>query len=130
MLKNIAVTSGNTTAVDLSLNFGIAVQSPIAGATINDFSVLVTGLFDISLAPEVGIQVNGFVALQDGDEFAALVPIDATTTTLTATLTDTAGSQLAGDAVPITPQVPTTAPALFFRPSPPSRWSPSQWVLH
>ena len=85
MLNNVAVTSGNTTTVDLSLNFGIAVQSPVAGATINDFSVLVTGLIDIALAPEVGIQVNGYVALQDGDEFAALVPIDAKTTTLTAT---------------------------------------------
>ena len=100
------------------MNFGIAVQSPIAGATINDFSVLVTGHFDTSLASEVGITVNGYVALQDGDEFAAFVPIDSQTTTLTATLKDTAGNLMAGDAVPITPQLPNTTPWLFFRPSP------------
>ena len=118
MLNNVAVTNGNTTTVNLSLNFGIAVQSPVAGATINDFGVLVTGLFDTSLAPEVGINVNGYLALQDGDEFATFVPIDSQTTTLTATITDTAGTSLASDVVPITPQVPSTEPVLNFRPSP------------
>ena len=55
ILNSVIVTSGNTTTVDLSLNFGIAVQSPVAGATVSDFSVLVTGHFDTSLASEVGI---------------------------------------------------------------------------
>jgi hypothetical protein len=118
ILTNVVVTSGNTTTVDLSLNFGIAVQSPLAGATVSDFSVLVTGHFDTSLAPEVGLTVNGYVALQDGDEFATFVPIDSQTTTLTATLRDTAGNLIAGDAVPITPQLPTSEPILTFRPSP------------
>ena len=118
MVNNVNVTTGSTTTVNLSLNVGIAIQSPVAGATVNDFSVLVTGLFDTSLAPEVGITVNGYVALIDGDEFAAIVPIDAQTTTVTATLTNTAGTSLATDVVPITPQVPTGEQILFFRPSP------------
>ena len=118
ILNSVIVTSGNTTTVDLSLNFGIAVQSPVAGATVSDFSVLVTGHFDTSLASEVGITVNGYVALQDGDEFSTFVPIDAQTTMLTATLKDTAGNLIAGDAVPITPQLPTTPANLFFVPSP------------
>jgi hypothetical protein len=118
MLNNVAVASGSTTTVNLSLNFGIAIQSPVAGATVNDFSVPVTGNFDTSLAAEVGIQVNGYVALQDGNEFATIVPIDSQTTTVTATITDASGNQLAGDVVPITSQVPTTEPLLFFRPSP------------
>ncbi len=118
MVSNMAVADGSTTIVSLSLNFGIAVQNPVAGATVNDFSVLVTGNFDTSLAPEVGITVNGYVALIDGDEFATFVPIDSQTTTLTATMTDAAGNFLAGDAVPITPQPPSTEQVLLFRPSP------------
>ena len=118
MVSSVVVTGGNTTTVDLSLNFGIAVQSPIAGATVSDFSVLVTGHVDTSLTSEVGITVNGYVALQDGDEFSTFVPIDAQTTMLTATLKDTAGNLIAGDAVPITSQLPTTPANLFFVPSP------------
>ncbi len=118
MHNNVGVSTANTTTVDLSLNFGIAVQSPVAGDTINDFSVLVTGLFDTPLVPEVGITVNGYIALIDGDEFAAFVPIDSQTTTLTATIANTAGTSLATDVVPITPQLPSTEPVLNFRPAP------------
>ena len=118
MVSSVVVTSGNTTTVDLSLNFGIAVQSPIAGAPVSDFSVLVTGHFDTSLASEVGITVNGYIALIDGDEFAAFVPMDSQTTAVTAIVKDSSGNQLAGDAVPITSQTPSSEPVLNFRPSP------------
>jgi hypothetical protein len=118
MVKNIEVADGSTSAVNLSLNFGIAIQTPLASATVNDFSVLATGFFDTSLAPEVGITVNGYVARIDGDEFATFVPIDSQTTTLMAILFDTAGNLLAGDAVPVVPQIPTSEPVLTFQPSP------------
>jgi hypothetical protein len=118
MVNNISVVDGSTTAVDLSLNFGIAIHAPIAGATVNDFRALVTGSFDTSLAPEVGIKVNGFVALIDGDEFATLVPINSQTTVLTATITDSAGNFLAGDAIPIAPELPVGNTLLSFKPSP------------
>jgi hypothetical protein len=78
----------------------------------------VTGLFDTSLASEVGIQVNGYVALQDGDEFTAIIPIDSQTTILTATMKNASGIELASDAVPISLQLPSNAPRFVFRPSP------------
>jgi hypothetical protein len=118
LLKDVPVSNGNTTVVNLGLNFGIAVQSPIAGSTVNDFSVLVTGHFDTSLAPEVGITVNGHVALQDGDEFAASVPLEATITSLTATVTNTSGTTLATHDIPVVVQPPTSEPVLNFRASP------------
>jgi len=118
VLNNVAVSTGDTTTVNLSLSFGIAIQSPVAGATINDFSVMVNGFFDTLLAQEVGITVNGYVALKDGNEFATIVPIDSQTTTLAATISDTAGNLLAGDAVPIAPQIPMSEPVLTFQPSP------------
>jgi hypothetical protein len=118
MVNNVQVISGSTTTVPLSLNFGIAIQSPVAGATINDFSVLVTGNFDTSLAPQLGIQVNGYATLINGNEFATMIPLESQTTMVTATMTDSAGNFLAGDAVPITPQIPTVEPALIFRASP------------
>jgi hypothetical protein len=113
----VTVTVGGTATVDLALNFGIAIQSPVSGTVINDHSVLVTGLFDSSLG-EVGINVNGYVALHDGDEFAALVPIDAQTTSLTATVKSSSGTTLASHNIAVTVQPPTTEQILFFRPSP------------
>ena len=115
IVNSVSVLDGSTTTVPLSLNFGIAIQSPVAGATVNDFSVLVNGFFDRSLAPEVGITVNGYVALIDGNEFATMVPLDTQTPTVTATVTDFAGNFLAGDAVPITPQIPGDESVLSFR---------------
>jgi hypothetical protein len=113
----VSVTGGGTTTVNLALNVGIAIHSPIAATVINDYSVLVTGMFDTSLG-EVGINVNGQVALQDGDEFATLVPLDDQTTSLIATVTNTSGSALAYQTIPVTVQVPTTEPVLSFRPFP------------
>lgn len=113
----VTVTVGSTATVDLALNFGIAIQSPAGGTVLNDHSVLVTGLFDTSLG-EVGINVNGYVALQDGDEFAALIPVDAQTTSLIATVKSSSGTSLASHNIAVTVQPPTTEQILFFRPSP------------
>ena len=96
----------------------VTIASPGSESVINDHSVLVTGHFDTLLGVEVGINVNGYVALQHGDEFAALIPVDAQTTSLTATVTSTAGTILASQSVPVTVQPPTTESVLFFRPSP------------
>jgi hypothetical protein len=66
----------------------------------------------------VGINVNGYVALQDGNEFVARVPVDAQTTSLIATVTSPAGTALGSHTVPITVQPPTGNIALSFKPSP------------
>jgi hypothetical protein len=113
----VTVAIGSTATVDLAMNFGIAIQSPVSGTMINDHSVLVTGLFDSSLG-EVGINVNGYVALQDGDEFATFVPLDDQTTSLTATVVDTSGTTLASHTIPVTVQLPTSDPVLTFKASP------------
>jgi hypothetical protein len=113
----VTVAIGSSATIDLALNFGIAIQSPVSGTMINDHSVLVTGLFDSSLG-EVGINVNGYVALQDGDEFATFVPLDDQTTSLTATVVDTSGTTLASHTIPVIAQLPTTEPVLTFGPSP------------
>jgi Carboxypeptidase regulatory-like domain/IPT/TIG domain len=113
----VAITGGSSTTVDLALNVGIAIHGPVSGTAINDYSVLVTGLFDTSLG-EVGINVNGYVALQDGDEFATLVPVEQTTSSLTATVTNTSGTALASHTIPVTVQAPASEPIINFRPSP------------
>ena len=115
--SGVSVAGGGTTALNLALNVGIAIHSPLSGAVINDHSVLVTGMFDTSLG-EVGINVNGYVALQDGAEFATFVPLDSQTTTLTAAVTSTSGATLGSHSLPITVQLPTTEPVLSFRPFP------------
>jgi hypothetical protein len=113
----VGVTIPGSTTVSLALNVGVAIHSPIGGAQINDHSILVTGLFDTSPG-EVGITVNGYVALQDGNEFAIIVPLEATTTSLTATVTNTAGAALGSHAITISVQPPSSDPVLTFRPSP------------
>jgi hypothetical protein len=115
--EGVTIINGGTVTVDLALNVGIAIHSPIIATVINDFSVLVKGEFDTSVG-EVGINVNGYVALQAGDEFAAIVPVDNTVTTLTATVTSPGGNVLASHTIPITVQTPSSEPLLLFRPSP------------
>ena len=96
----------------------VQILSPASGGSINNFSVLVTGEILIPAGPELGVTVNGYLALIDGAEFAALVPVDQTVTSLTATVTDTAGIPLGSHTIPITVQTPTSEPVLNFRPSP------------
>jgi hypothetical protein len=123
-VTNISVVDGSTTVVDLSLNFGIAIQSPVAGTTVNTSNVLVKGNFDRLIAPEAGITVSGYGALIDGDEFTALVPVDATVKVLTAVVKNFAGTTLASDAIPVTVVVPTVETVVHLIPSPPGGLAP------
>jgi hypothetical protein len=116
--SGVAISNGATVMVDITLNVGIAIHAPVAGSVINDFSVLVTGQFDTGLG-EVGINVNGYVALQDANEFAALLPVDATTPNLVATVTNLMGDALATHSIPVTVQPAFSEPVLNFRPSSP-----------
>jgi hypothetical protein len=85
---------------------------------------LVTGNFDTSLAPEVGIKVNGYAAIIDGDEFVTLVPVDPSVTVLTAELKNSAGTILASDTIPVTVTVPTSETVVHLIPSPPGGLAP------
>jgi hypothetical protein len=84
----------------------------------------VKGNFDRSVTPEAGITVNGYGALIDGDEFTALIPVDATVTVLTAALKNFAGTTLASDAIPVTVVAPTAETIVHLIPSPPGGLAP------
>ena len=121
ILTKVADSGGHNNAVGLRLyydaasrqsrfgaTFGssaptITIVSPASDSTISDYTVRVTGTFNTSLG-EVGINVNGYVALQDGAEFATFVPLDNQTTSLTATVTNTSGTTLGSHTIPITAQ--------------------------
>jgi hypothetical protein len=112
----VTVTVGSTTTVNFSLNRVIEIISPAPGNTINDFSVLVEGLVEPPAGIEVGVNVNGFPAGIDMGGFAAVVPVDSQTTSLTATVTDTIGNILGTHTIPVTVQV--SEPTLVLQPIP------------
>ena len=138
ILTNVADSGGHNTAIGLRMyydavsrpsrfgaTFGpatparqVQILSPASGSSINNFSILVIGEILVPPGPEIGVTVNGYVALIDGAEFAALVPVDQTVTSLTATVADTAGIPLGSHSIPITIQPPAAEPVLHFRPSP------------
>ena len=96
----------------------VTITFPASGSVINDHSVLVIGQLALAPGTEVGVNVNGYIALQDGSEFTTLVPVDAQTTNLTAAVTSTSGTVLGSHTIPVTVQLPTTEPFLTFRPFP------------
>jgi hypothetical protein len=114
--------AGNSSSASIAVTLSQAtvslrITNPPPGSHINDYNVLVTGEFDNSMG-EVGINVNGYVALQDGNEFATFVPLDGSITSLTATATSTAGTALASHTVSVTVQTPGAEQVLSFRPFP------------
>ncbi len=96
----------------------VSFTSPVPGAVINDFSVLVRGFVNVPFGTEVGVTVNGFVAFVDLGQFAVEVPVDDTVTSLTVVAKNAAGATLGTQTIPVTVNVPTTEPTLLFRPSP------------
>ena len=112
----VTIVNSAPVTLNLSLNVGIAIHSPIAGTVINNYSALVTGEFDTSLAPEVGINVNGIPAKLDMETFSAIVAVGPQTTNLTATVTNMAGTSLASETIPVTAQA--SAPPLTLHPRP------------
>lgn len=100
----ITVTPGSTTTVNLSLapvpGLAIRITSPAAGSVINRFTVLVRGEVSGPIGAEVGVTINGLVAEVGQGQFAAFVPLEPGSTTITATLVDPAG-HAASDAITV-----------------------------
>jgi len=71
----------------------ISINSPLDGDTITRPDIMVKGTAANPLGSEVGITVNGIVAMVEGDQFAANhVPLEEGENTITATAVDWEGN--------------------------------------
>jgi hypothetical protein len=116
--NQVTITAPATTIVNLALSQGIAIHVPTPGSTVTDSSVLVIGQFDPSLGPSLSIGVNSYRALRYDDEFAVVIPVTASTTSVTATVTNPAGIVLGADTIPIAVEVASDGSTLRFEASP------------
>jgi len=82
------------------VQLGVAITSPLPGSVIDTSTVLVEGFIDALPGTEVGVVVNGVVAEVNQGEFAAFVPLQLGTNTITATVVDPTGNS-ASDSVTI-----------------------------
>ena len=99
---------------------GIRITSPAPGSVLTDSIVLVTGT--VPSGGTVGVSVNGLPGFVEGNRWAALVLVDATVTSLTATARDFSGV-LSTDSVAVTIQSPAERP-LTLRATPPGGLAP------
>jgi hypothetical protein len=82
------------------VQLGVTITSPVPDSTVDAFAVLVEGVIDALPGTEVGVTVNGVVGEVNQEEFAAFVPLELGTNTITATVVDPTGSS-ASDSVTI-----------------------------
>jgi hypothetical protein len=66
----------------------VTITEPAAGATVAAGDLLVRGTVSAPPGVTLGVSVNGVPAVVEGDQFAALVPVDETVARLTATASD------------------------------------------
>lgn len=88
--------AGNRASVDLHLTYALAtvsinVATPVAGATINGDSVLVSGTYQGPA--NTGITVNGIVAAISNNQFYANVPLQLGANTITVNATTPDGAK-------------------------------------
>lgn len=69
----------------------IAIDSPHDGSAINRSSVLVKGRVDPGPNREAGVTINGIFAHQNGEDFAAMIPLHAGQNTITAVVSNAYG---------------------------------------
>lgn len=135
LLTKVADSGGHSNAVGLRLyydavnrasrvgvTFGpagpapptITIAAPLPGSMLAEPTVLVQG--QVTGTTEVGVTVNGLVAAVNGGQFAALVAVDESVTSLTATATDVAGAA-DSHTIAVTVQPPVESPVVL-RPTP------------
>lgn len=103
---------------------GMRITRPAAGSTVIGPDVLVEGTLPASFGADVGVTVNGERALAAGGRFAAVVPVDLQTTSLTAVARNAAGATLDDDTVAVTVQAGPAAPLVHLRATPASGIAP------
>ncbi len=83
-------TVSRTASVTVTSALVVAITSPSAGASLSAGLVIVRGT--VHAGGEAGVAVNGVPAAVQGTDFAAAVPVDATTATLTAVAATATGT--------------------------------------
>ena len=71
--------------------FKVKISSPIDGDTIDRWETIVSGVIEPFPTEEIGISVNGNIAMINGDRFAAIVPLEKGTNTIEAKAVDWSG---------------------------------------
>jgi len=103
--NGIPVQSGGVVTVNVSLSPdsgpSIRITSPPSGTAITTATALVRGEVSAPARGASGVSVNGVPGVMDAGQFAALVPVDSTVASLTATLSDLSG-MIASDTVAVT----------------------------
>lgn len=103
---------------------GLRITAPAAGSTLTGPEVLVQGSLPAGFGVDIGVTVNGVVALVGGRRFAAVVPVDAQVTSLTATAIDAFGAVLGSDTIPVTVQAQAPEPRVRLEASPATGLAP------
>lgn len=102
--NGITVAAGSAVTVNVSLaQIGgptIRITAPASGSVITSGTIFVRGDVSAPAGHAVGVSVNGVPGVVEGGQFAAVVPVDPTVASLTATLNDFSGV-LTGDTVAV-----------------------------
>lgn len=102
---------------------GIRITSPAPGSTLTDAIVLVRGTVPVPPGGQVGVTVNSVAGLVEGDQFAALVPVDPSVTSLTASANDFTGT-ISSDTIPVTVLAGPPEPAVRLQANRPGGFAP------
>jgi len=95
----------------------IRITSPTPGSTLTEPVVVVRGTVQTPPGANVGVTVNGFPALVEAGQFAALVPVSSGLTGLTARAVDLSGD-IGADTVSVAVHLSTLEPRLRLHASP------------
>ncbi len=95
----------------------IRVMSPAAGEVLVDWQALVKGELSVPVGTEVGVTINGFVALVSRSKFATMLPLNfpTATTNVSVTVTNSLGTILGRHSIPITAESPNAESILTLR---------------
>jgi hypothetical protein len=97
----------------------IRITSPAAGEVLADWKALVRGELKTPAGTEVGVKVNGVVALVSRGKFATMLPLNFPTPTndIAAIVTNSSGAILATHSIHVAAESPNPDPILMFRAS-------------